>query len=277
MAIDTYKLLRNGCIVCVVLVVVTVVVVGVGGYVFVKQTIHGFKEVEAASQEVTDRFGQATDYRPDASGAIAGERIEVFLQVRDSMSQARQETERTFALLGKHESPSPTQIVAMIRAGIDLVPQLAEFFSNRNQALLEQEMGLGEYTYIYAIAYFAWLEMSPADGPPFVLVGDDGNHGHSDDPREVHLEANLSSLNRLLLPMLRHQLEDLQDQDQAPAGWQEALTAEIAAMAADRFHIPWQDGLPQVMAESLVPYRERLSSSYSPLCNPLEVQANHDG
>jgi hypothetical protein len=276
MAIDTYKLLRNGCIILVALVVVTVVGVGIGGYVFVKQTIHDFKEVEAVSQEVTDRFGPATDFRPAADGAIAAERIEAFLQVRDSMRQARQETEKSLALLAKHEDPSATEILSMIRAGIGLVSQIAEFFGNRNQALLDQEMGLGEYTYIYGIAYFAWLEMSPADGPPFVLVGDGGTHGHTEDPKDVHLEANLSNLNRLLLPMLRHQLEDLLSQDQAPSGWQEVLTAEIAAMAADRFHIPWQNGLPPVMAESLAPYRERLSASYSPLCNPLEVQAEHE-
>jgi hypothetical protein len=277
MAIDTYKLLRNGCIVCVVLIVVTVAVVGIGGYVFVKQTVRGFKEVEAASKEVTERFGAATDFRPAVDGTIAGERIEAFLQVRDSMSQARQATEKSLALLAKHEDPSPTEIVSMIRAGMGLVTQIAEFFGDRNRALLEQEMGLGEYTYIYAIAYFAWLEMSPADGPPFALVGDDGNHGHSGDPSELHLEANLSSLNRLLLPMLRHQLEDLGEQDQPDTVWRDTLAAEIAAMAADRFYIPWQDGLPQVMADSLAPYREQLASSYSPLCNPLEIQADQDG
>jgi hypothetical protein len=53
--------------------------------------------------------------------------------------------------------------------------------------------------------------------------------------------------------------------------WQARLTAEVEAMENSRHRLPWQDGLPDFMAESLEPFREQLAASYSELCNPLET------
>ena len=44
------------------------------------------------------------------------------------------------------------------------------------EALLEVGMGPGEYMYVYSVAYYSWLGKSPADGPSFTLVGDDGDN-----------------------------------------------------------------------------------------------------
>lgn len=42
-------------------------------------------------------------------------------------------------------------------------------------------------------------------------------------------------------------------------------------MEADRYRLPWQDGLPEVLEISLSPFRERLEASYSKMTNALEV------
>ncbi len=44
-----------------------------------------------------------------------------------------------------------------------------------------------------------------------------------------------------------------------------------SAMEADRYRLPWQDGLPEVLEISLSPFRERLEASYSKMTNALEV------
>ena len=54
------------------------------------------------------------------------------------------------------------------------------------------------------------------------------------------------------------------------------LAAEITAMESDRFRIPWRDGVPEPIAASLEPYRRQLESSYSAMCNPLEIMAGSD-
>jgi len=53
--------------------------------------------------------------------------------------------------------------------------------------------------------------------------------------------------------------------------WKEALAAELEAMESDRYRLAWQDGLPEAIASSLKPYRDRLDSSYSRLMNTIEI------
>jgi len=150
--------------------------------------------------------------------------------------------------------------------------------SARGQALLEAGVGPGEYLYIYSIAYYSWLGKSPADGPAFTLVGDDegdnrGRRAGQDefDVREQRRELILTRLNERLLPMLRRQLEALDERDAAEPRWRRQLAAEITAMESDPFRIPWRDIVPEPIAASLEPYRRPLESSYSALCNPLEI------
>ena len=73
--------------------------------------------------------------------------------------------------------------------------------------------------------------------------------------------------------MLYNQLEKLSTSESSdiPDEWREALKAEIEAMEADRFRLPWQDGLPNVIESSLKPFRYQLQQSYNKMTNPLEL------
>jgi hypothetical protein len=66
------------------------------------------------------------------------------------------------------------------------------------------------------------------------------------------------------------------DERDLPGGWREALSEEVAAMEDEDLRLPWEEGLPAVIEASLEPYRERLSESYSALCNPLETNFHGD-
>ena len=47
-------------------------------------------------------------------------------------------------------------------------------------------------------------------------------------------------------------------------------------MEGDRFRFPWRDGLPGPIEDSISPYRARLETSYSELCNSLEILTGTD-
>jgi hypothetical protein len=266
-----------------------------GGYVLIKGVIGEVEKTDAVMEQVYEKHGRVSDFRPDPDGALRPERVEAFLRVRELMSPARAETEHTFGLLFSQGTESAAQVPGMlgrlvawgmgvlkIEAGTNLVPQLFAFVGARGEALLEAGMGPGEYLYIYSLAFYSGLEKSPADGPAFRLVGDDedaddGRRAGEDefDVREGRREDVLTTLNERLLPMLRRQLAALDESGRLRESdpWRQRLAAEITAMEEDRFRIPWRDGLPPVIETSLEPYRARLEASYSPMCNPLEVLA----
>jgi len=163
----------------------------------------------------------------------------------------------------------------MIKTGVGLIPQIGEFMKSRNQALLDAGMGMGEYYYIYVISFYSWFGYKPEDGPDFEIVGPD-NEQRSWDQEEVleeRRDTTLRRLHRMLLPMLHNQLEKLSASDSPDISdeWREDLEAEIEAMEADRYRLPWQDGLPDVIESSLQPFRSQLEQSYNKMTNPLEL------
>jgi hypothetical protein len=277
---------------CGLLVLVLGLVVW-GGYRLIRSVVENAQEAEAVMEQVRERHGRTSDFRPEPDGTLPPERMEVFLRVRELMAPARAETEHNFTLLSSQESEGASQVpgvlggvlkwamgILRIEAATELVAQAIAFVGARGEALLEAGMGHGEYLYIYSIAYFSGLGKSPADGPAFPMFGDDddqGSRGTGDEfeVRESRRELVLVTLNERLLPMLRRQLAALDESGRLrEAGpWRQQLADEIAGMEADRFRIPWRDGLPPLIGASIEPYRARLEASYSPLCNPLEVVA----
>lgn len=289
-----------GCgIGCGVLVLVFLVIGG-GGFFFVKQMIDKVERIDTATDAVTERYGRIVDYRPAADGTIAPARVEAFLAVRDRMAAERDEMNDRLGKLADAESgrlrKRPGEVFQAIRAGVGLIPQIMDYLTARNEALLAEEVPLGEYLYLYTLVYYIDLDRSPADGPPFTLTGDDEKQpgrsqrrwdwsddeaddleNDSDDEQEYRIREQRNQrirrqLNDSLLPMLGHQLEDLATGGGAvDVRWQQDLRMEIAAIRDAPLLLPWEDGLPAQTAASLEPFQERLAASYSELCNPLEV------
>jgi hypothetical protein len=266
-------------------VIIILILAGVGGYLFIKNIVRGFEETEAIMDTLTEHFGKMSDFCPDPDGAIRAEQLEIFLAVRDSTDQVRERLEKAMSILSdmdrrdqSGEEPS-LPVLTKIKTGIELVPLMAEFIKARTQVLLDEGMGMGEYYYLYVIAYYSWLGKSPADGPPFELMDEDDEdvglvwRGRRREHLEERLDLTLRRLNRQILPMLHNQYAKLTEGGipEAKMKWHNTLAAEIEAMESDSFRLPWQDGLPEVLEASLEPYRVRLEETYSALVNPIEI------
>jgi hypothetical protein len=276
-----------GCGIGCGVIIVILIALGISGFFFIRNIVHEFHDMETLEDTLTEKYGRMKEFSPEPDGSIPAQRMEAFLSVRDDFALVREEMESSLITLSEEKGTEeielarpksrPRNVFHMIRLGIGIIPQIAEFFKSRNQALLDNGMGLGEYYYIYVVAYYSWLGKSPEDGPPFRLVGRDEERDFWDEDEEEILEMRrdriLRRIHRLILPMLRNQLEDLRTQQlpRVSEVWLERLKDEIDAMEADRFRLPWQDGLPQTLESSLSPYRGRLEASYSKMANALEV------
>jgi hypothetical protein len=134
-------------------------------------------------------------------------------------------------------------------------PVIGTLYQVRNRELLDQEMGLGEYTYLFATAYNQQLT-NPEPG--FRLFG----------PGAVN-----SRIREALRSMLRSQHDAVvaaggNDERLAP------LAAEMEALEADDSRLLWQDGLPDSLAAAYAPYRPRLDELYCAAAAPLQLMIN---
>ncbi len=280
---NTTKKWLVGCGIGCAVIILILIVLGVGGYVFFKNLIGEFQEQEELMEVLTERYGEIRDFCPEPDGSIGPSRIEAFLSIRKAFAPFQEKLEISMRELqdragqSEVEVKKPKNVFEMVKLGFGLVPQIAEFMKFRNQALLDAEMGMGEYCYIYAIAYFSWLEKLPEDGPDFEVMEEGGGSRLGDmdikEIREERRDSMLRRLHRTLLPMLHNQLEKLgaTGTSGALSEWKDILEAEIQAMEEDRFRLPWEDGLPEIIKASLEPYQDRLERSYNAMTNPFEL------
>jgi hypothetical protein len=264
-----------GCGVPVVAAIVVVVALILGGSLYLKSAVEEFEEFEDSLDDLTARLGPAAEFRASPDGAISADRIEAFLAARERVAEARADVDESLIVL----SGDRGGVIAQTRAVAALVPQIANFLRDRNVALMENEVSLGEYHYLYTLAFYSWLGASPEDGPSFRMVNDRGivfetiENIEEPEVRRHRNDVTRRSMNRMILPVLRDQLAAV-TAEKPPAdleSWIGALENEIAAMESDPLRLPWQDGLPQVISQSLAPYRARLEASYSEASNALEA------
>jgi hypothetical protein len=278
---DTTKKWLVGCGIGCGVIILILIALGISGYLFFKNIADEFKDTEALMATLTERYGKITDFCPNPDGTFSPDRVETFLAVREAFGPTREKLEISMKTLqdrigqSEVEVKKPKNVFQMIRVGVGLIPQIGEFIKSRNQALLDSGMGMGEYYYIYAVAFYSWLEHLPEDGPDFQIIGPDDERSSwdQDEVLEERRDVSLRRLHRMLLPMLQNQLEKLSAAD--PSGtlddWRTTLEAEIEAMEADRLRLPWQDGLPNVIESSLKSFRYQLEQSYNKMTNPLEL------
>lgn len=153
MADQTKDKKRFGCSPGCLIALVAIIIAGSVGGFFAMRPINAAKKIE---QEVLDRYGMAPTYVPSPDGAVAPDRLEAFMAVRSAMLMATGHIQKSFATIeaiDQEEDLDPGQLFYFMKTIVGVVPQFIDFMNLRHTALLEYGMGLGEYLYIYAMAY----------------------------------------------------------------------------------------------------------------------------
>ncbi|MGD2294997.1 MAG: hypothetical protein PVF22_04090, partial [Candidatus Aminicenantes bacterium] len=217
-----------GCgIGCGAIVVILLILI-VSGFVFFRNIVYKFEETEDITNALKDLYGEIEDYVPEPDGAIRYDRLEAFLSVRVRMSPAREKLDNSLSIIEQARKDkdevgvrTPGRGIRVFKTAFGLIPQIGDFFTSRSQSLLEVKMGLGEYYYIYVLAYYSWLGKSPGDGPGIQLVQRDRswsfNEWDEEESREEREKRVIENLNRLMLAMLKNQLNVLEEQSLTPA------------------------------------------------------------
>ena len=248
---------------CGILVLLGVIGTSVGG-LWVFRLFDTFDGAIATRGELEERFGTPEAFVPPSDGAIRADRMETFLAVRESLQPYCDRFQGTFGAFQRMEEidergePSMREALGVVRSALGIAPLLGRFSAARNQELLDAGMGMGEYTYIYVLAYRSWLD-KPAE----------------DEGGPLTSRRLSGRVRNALAEMLRRQRERLaEEQTEGHQELIDMLEAEIAALEEDRDRVPWQDGLPEHLEAALAPHRERLESLYCPAAQDFELARN---
>ncbi len=277
-----------GCgIGCGVVLLVFVLVAG-GSFFVLRDAIRGFKQLEESQTTLVAEHGRIADFQPRPDGRIPAERIVAFLAVRDTTAEKRDELARALNVdmpaLKDDGQKGVGKMLRGLKAGFGFTGSLAEYLRERGAAMVAQDMGLGEYLYIYSLAYYTWLGKDPGAGPAELNVdlesrrnkrvmvwGEDQGDWSKPEVRRQRLRLMVHDH---LLPMLESQLAAV-DVAADPA-WRGELAAEIERLRAEPGRLPWQDGLPAPLRESLEPHRAQLEAQWSDAANMLEILTLED-
>ena len=272
--------------------VMLIILVGIGSctYFGVKSIGNRVEELEASGEALSDLYGDVDDYAPPADGIITDERMEAFLQVRREVAWGENDLSRHLAVLDGRpdENGKKPGTIAKITSGVKFIPAIFEFAEERNRALLDQGMGIGEYAYIYLLGFYAFLDKDLRDGPSFSVMDDDDEHddgvnwsyksGDQDEEaiREKRKRELRDHLNDLGRDYLKNQLAALRDGEPLAAGldaeaWGRQLDAEIDLLRDEPLRLPWEEGLPAHIAAALEIYRGDLEESYDDLVSPIDI------
>jgi hypothetical protein len=139
---------------------------------------------------------------------------------------------------------------------------MAEFMEIRNTSLLAEEMGLGEYIYIYLATYGEQLATESAS--------------RYSDMEEAYISPRTRDE---FVQILGNQLAALEDAgpEASPEGLIADLRAEIEAIEDGSHSSPWPNGPTGKTRESLAPYREQLKDLYCAGIAGLELHQKNRG
>ena len=241
---------RKGCLV----IALTISFVIASGFYFLSTGVREAKHIE---QTLIDRFGWADDYVPPLDGSIEPQRISAFIRIREALQSDCADYQAVLIsinALDELETDRETSRSEVASAGLEgfksafsAGPKMLKFSKTRNQALLDEEMGLGEYLYIYLTAYGEQLA------------------GESTSEFSNMEEAYVSERARKeYVQILANQLLGLQDSTLLTVypNLETDLQAEIEALNDGSHTSPWPDVPVGKSRELLAPYQQRLADLY---------------
>ena len=231
-----------------------IVFVIASGFYFLTAGVRSAKHIE---QTLIDRFDWADNYTPAIDGYIAPQRIEAFIRVREAVQPGCSDFQAVLTSIseldkldtdqGKPASEVASTGLQALKSAISAGPKMVKFSTTRNQALLAEEMGLGEYLYIYLTTYGEQL----ANESTSEFAATEEAY-ISDRTREEYTQ------------ILTNQLQALQTSElkTSSPNQETYLRVEIAALTDGSHPSPWPNGPVGKAQESLAPFQQQLAGLY---------------
>jgi hypothetical protein len=245
----------------------------------------------ATRKALAQTYASPAEFTPALDGSIPTEHIRRFLDVRWQLIPYCEDLTRDtvdIQRMGRYEEsedepplkPFVTDVGHALRGVFGLARRLNTYLITRNRALMAAEMGLGEYTWIYVLAYYSWLGHRPEkfviDETEYPRVFNDRVRGQIKEMIRRHvgdLEAGLAEAGSRRNSS-RSDAKRERRSEESLSRWR----AELAALETDPARMPFAGGLPQEIASSLEPFRPELEELYCPATCEIDLtQTEREG
>jgi hypothetical protein len=232
---------------------VLAIVVTVGGGLLMTRPLN---RAVATQEELTERYGERSDYHPPLAGLTRGQ-LKRFLVVRRELQpictrfaeigdkfRAMEEFDR------RDDGPGAGETIkavgGVMGAAMGMASNLGKFTEMRNRVLLAQEMSLGEYTWIYVLVYNSWLAHPPNES------FDEGEAGRYS-----------AGERRVLRTLLERHADDLAEAGRLAESrtWRTEAERVMEPARGAPFS---EDPLPLEIRALLEPFREKIEDVYCP-------------
>lgn len=277
--------IATGCGIGCGVVAIIIIVVGVLVYNYVKETVQNVEQIEEISKTLTEKFGREEDFVPAFEQPKFDERLNLFLNIRDTLNVRSTKFYANFSELvdtisGEKKDKNFWESIGLINTGISVVPEMIKYYSNRNTLLLDYGMSLGEYYFYYILTYFSYLKKSPGDGPPIKIFEDDHakqegitfdlevKDEKAEDVIAMRNFEMTQKINYLFKVFLKNYIELPEEYELS-----QAIKIEYEKLNQDRTRIPWEDGLPENLIPPLEFLKGRIETSYIAVINPIELNS----
>lgn len=272
-----------GCGAVALIVIVLIVII----YTYIADKVEIVEQMEAEMALMEEEFGDYDEFVPEADAAIERDRLATFIEIRDSLKFTYLELEASIVevsygideIEADEEKESFWSVMGLVSSGFEIIPDIINYYRDRNRLLLKYDMGIGEYYYIYIISYYSFLDQWPGDGPDFPISDSEGDgdfkfnfdENDSESFEEFSTEVKeqrAESISKKANYLMRIYFQNIMDMN--PDGMN-SIYNELELLKDDRYRIVWQDGLPETVEKSLEDFRDELERTYFPLANPLEL------
>lgn len=227
-----------------------------------------FNRAVDAQRDLQAAYGEREEFVPPAAGLTA-DRLARFLAVRgqlepmcEAFTEIGEKFKRMEILDREDAEPSKKEVfqaVGDMMGGVfGIAGNIGRFTEARNQALLANEMGLGEYIWIYVLVYNSWLGHVP--NTDF----EQGNGGRFDDSDQKVIRALMRNHAGALTAAGRP--------DEAKAWESEVRRLE----RSDGSGVPWSGAeLPAGLVAACEPLRAELEAAYCEATAAFEMSSVH--
>jgi hypothetical protein len=221
-------------------------------------TYRGYGRALAAREELDARYGAADAFQIPGEGGIPAQRMTRFLAVRRALHPRCQRVTdmlrpfRSLEAESRSADPAVSTIFRNVLRGMRQVPRMGlvfgEYVEARNGALLDEQMGLGEYSFIFVAGYVGLLAQTP------VRLFEEPARGNVFEDRVYRDVA--AAIDRFVIA-----------RGLAEGPW----VAERDRLKQARRLAPFTKGLPPGLEASLAPFRDALSATACPAAAELDV------